>query len=101
MYSLWLAQDVLFLKGIFILYNGDVVFDKSMISRLFSSSSDRIVCDRGKYNKEFLKVSIDMKGYINDISKSIPTNIALGNSIDVYYFSEDSSRILFFDLPRL
>ena len=89
MYSLWLAREDLLSQGDFVLCNGDVVFDGSIVSRLMRFSPDCIVCDRGKYNKESMKVSIGMEGFINDISKSIPARVAFGNSIDVYYFSED------------
>ena len=101
MYSLWLAKEELFSQGGFVLCNGDVVFNGGMISRLISTSPDRIVCDRGKYNKESMKISISAEKFIDDISKSIPAKKAFGNSIDVYYFSEDSCKVLFSELAEI
>ena len=101
MYSLWLAREDLLSQGDFVLCNGDVVFDGSIVSRLIRSSPDCIVCDRGKYDEESMKVSIGTKGFINDISKAISTKVAFGNSIDVYYFSEDSCRVLFSELSEI
>lgn len=79
-----------------MLSNGDVVFDASIINEVVHSPiDDLIVTDVGSYTEESMKITIDSDGYINDISKKITSDIALGNSIDVYKFSANSSNVLF------
>lgn len=101
MYSLWLAKKELLCQGDFILCNGDVIFDKSIILRLMNSSANCIVCDKGKYNEESMKITIDSSGFVNDISKTISAKQAFGNSIDVYSFSEDIFKILFSEIEEI
>lgn len=101
MYSLWLAKKELVCSGNFVLCNGDVVFDKSIILRLIDSPANCIVCDKGKYNEESMKITLDANGFINDISKTISVEQAFGNSIDVYSFAEDTFKVLFSEIEEI
>jgi HAD superfamily hydrolase (TIGR01450 family) len=95
MYSLYLAKEEVAEKE-FLLSNGDVVLDPSIIYGLVHSEiANAIGCDKGSYNKESMKIELDASGYVSDISKEIPPSTAYGNSIDVYKFSSLSSETLF------
>lgn len=101
MYSLYLAKDEL--NGTdFILSNGDVIFEPSIIDDLVNKAgSDVIACDQGSYDEEAMKISIDNDGNIKNISKNTLSDSAYGNSIDLYRFSVLSSRIFFRELIQI
>lgn len=93
MYSLYLAEK--FIKGDFILLNGDVVFDVPIIKKVLASRcDDAIAVDIGQYNSESMKIVIE-NGFIVDISKGIPKDRAAGLSIDLYKFSNKGKQKLF------
>lgn len=74
-----------------LMMNADVFFDSSVIKSLLSfEHKNAIVVDVGKYNDESMKV-IENNGYLTEISKIIPPNKALGNSIDVYKFDKEGT----------
>lgn len=94
MYSLYLAKD--YLENEFILVNGDVIFDLSIISELIQhSDSNLIAAQKGTYNEESMKIVVNKQNRIEAISKTIPQNMAYGNSIDVYKLSNQARKILF------
>lgn len=101
MYSLWLAKN--FIKGEpFLLSNGDVALDESIISRIVEDArADLIAVDVDSYIQESMKISLNGRGYIAAISKSIGSSAAYGVSIDVYKFSSDSSVELFETIGRI
>jgi HAD superfamily hydrolase (TIGR01450 family) len=95
MYSLYLAKEELDGEA-FILSNGDVVFDSLIAYEVIHNpENDLIVTDLGTFTEESMKITVNSEGYINDISKAIKADKALGNSIDVYKFSQESSSVLF------
>jgi len=97
MYSLYLAmlENDLFNYD-FILSNGDVVFDHSIIQGLIQEKTkDMIASDKGSYNEESMKITVNNEGFVTDISKSISKDAAYGNSIDVYKISKETSSKLF------
>jgi choline kinase len=95
MYSAYLAKDVIG-KSSFFLMNADVFFDASVITELQNFDfPNAIVTDIGNYMEESMKV-VRSGDRIVQISKAITREDALGASIDVYKFSEESG-LLFFD----
>lgn len=99
MYSLYLAKEKVTGEE-FLLSNGDVIFDPKIAYELVHSKiSDVIVCDKGSYNKESMKISAS--GYVTNISKEIPPSISYGNSIDVYTFSSKSSTLIFEEISNI
>lgn len=94
MYSAYLARSSYAGKE-FLLMNGDVFFDESVIAELLKEQYvDSIVVEKGVFFEESMKVKFN-KGRITEISKQIPKNEAYGVSIDVYKFSAEGSRIFF------
>lgn len=84
LYSLYLARE--HMNGDFLLMNADLVFDKSVISKLIESKVSAFCIDEGVYMEESMKVTIDGHGSIASISKGIIEQDAYGVSIDVYLF---------------
>ncbi|MEM1673026.1 MAG: phosphocholine cytidylyltransferase family protein [Archaeoglobaceae archaeon] len=94
MYSLYLARNEFYGRS-FILLNGDVVLSEEIIRNLVLNKENDLVCvDTSVFFEESMKVTIDENGYISNISKSISREMAYGVSIDVYKFSDESSKLL-------
>ena len=95
MYSLSLSENLL--NGKFLLLNGDVVFEKSIIKKMLKIPSDNLIAvDKDLYNNESMKVSLyESDSRISDISKEITATKAYGCSIDIYQFSDKAKDSLF------
>jgi HAD superfamily hydrolase (TIGR01450 family) len=101
MYSLFLTRKELFGKE-FVLSNGDVVFDASIINDIVNQTPvDVIACDKGSFDDEAMKIIVNKEGYITSISKQIPPDSAFGNSLDLYRFSSISSEVFFSEITRI
>ena len=101
MYSLYLAKEAVDGED-FLLSNGDVVFDPKIAYELVHSKiRDAIACDKGSYNKESMKITVNTSGYVTNISKEIPLSISYGNSIDVYKISSKSSAHIFEEISNI
>ena len=101
MYSLYLAFDDLVGKT-FVLSNGDVIFDEQIAcSIVHSEIKDLIATDHGKYLEESMKITVNHMGLVDNISKTIPSQLAYGNSIDLYKFSAESSEIFFMQIKDI
>ena len=95
MYSLYMARECV-ADHPFILGNGDVVFDPSILVDLVGlGDGNWIAADRGSYAQESMKITVSGEERITDISKTIEAKAAYGNSIDLYRFSAAGSRALF------
>src|SRR5690625_911508 len=100
MYSLYLARGEVQSDG-FILSNGDVVYDPSIIKDLVEHpGEDLIGTEAGSYDEEAMKVVVK-DGFIRDISKGIPKDKAYGRSIDLYKISKKVSHQLFAEIDRV
>lgn len=99
MYSLYLLRNEIS-AGEFVLSNGDVVFEPSIIRDVVNhADSDLIATDVGSYSEESMKIIV-RGGRIIDISKAVSPTEAYGNSIDLYRFSKPTSKILFDEITR-
>ena len=101
MYSLYLTEK--FVNGkAFILMNGDVVCNESILKKLVESEeSDMIVAIKNKFNEESMKIVVQDSGIISGITKTFTEDEAWGISCDIYKFSEESSVELFNELRRV
>ena len=94
MYSAYLGRESMGNDN-FLMLNGDVFFDSSVIKTLCEQDSQNaIVTDIGRYLEESMKV-INNNGRLMKISKAITKDDASGTSIDVYKFSREGGRIFF------
>lgn len=93
MYSLFLGSFFV-RNNEFILMNADVFFDSIIIKKLLETSDKNvIVCDKGNYLEESMKI-IKKEDRIIEISKKVKENESYGATIDVYKFSKEASEVL-------
>ena len=92
MYSLYLSRK--YLDDETIIMNADVVFDEEIIKGMIELQGSVIATDVGEYIEESMKISLNEKNYINDISKKISQKNAFGCSIDIYKFVKSDNEIL-------
>lgn len=93
MYSFYLTKDYLTNRP-FILNNADLSIDLSIVERLIDfNKPSAVVVDSSQFNHESMKISLNEKKLICDISKDIPQQLSSGCSIDFYKFSKEDSKI--------
>ena len=92
MYSLWLAKDFVKRES-FYLSNADVVFSDNILA-LNKNDESMIFVDKGVYNDESMKVSLNASNRINHISKKVVREFSYAASIDVYRFNKEDGEIL-------
>ncbi|MCC8990859.1 MAG: NTP transferase domain-containing protein, partial [Staphylococcus sp.] len=84
MYSFYLTKDYLTNRP-FILNNADLSIDLSIVERLIDfNKPSAVVVDSSQFNHESMKISLNEKKLICDISKDIPQRLSSGCSIDFY-----------------
>jgi choline kinase len=94
-YSLWLAKDDL-LGDDMLLLDSDIIFDKKIIAELVNSKhSNCIALKRHDVGAEEIKVKVDEKGRILEISKEVKPSEAVGESIGIELFERNSLIELF------
>ncbi len=80
----------------FILLDGDVVFDLSVIEQLLDRGPDCLaVRSVGDLGLEEMKVTADAEDRVTAIGKHLPVRSSMGESVGIELFSADSSRKLF------
>lgn len=99
MYSLFLARN--FVCGVpFILMNGDVFFDCGVLESLLGSGGESsIVCERGIYLEESMKIVFNGRK-ISRIGKNVPECESWAVSADIYLFSASDGKILFDEIEE-
>ncbi len=94
-YSLLLTQDAVGDEG-FVLLDGDVVFDVSVVETLLDQGPDCLaVRSVGELGLEEMKVVADANDRIVAISKQVPVRGAMGESVGIEWFSASTSRKLY------
>jgi len=94
-YSLWLTREHVEHGG-FILLDGDVVFDVSVVEELVDRGPDCLaVRSVGEIGLEEVKVTADNQDRVLAIGKHVPVRSAMGESVGIELFSAASSRRLF------
>ena len=94
-YSLLLTRPHVESTG-FILLDGDVVFDASVVEELVDRGPDCLaVRSVGEIGLEEVKVTADNEDRVLAIGKHVPVRSAMGESVGIELFSAASSRRLF------
>lgn len=100
MYSLYLLKEKI--KGEdFLLMNGDVFFDSSIITGIMSKNISQIACDYTCYLEESMKIQVSADGKIKHISKKINEDKYEAVSIDVYRINQFASNNLFTEIENI
>jgi HAD superfamily hydrolase (TIGR01450 family) len=97
LYSLHMARKSM--NDDTLIMNGDLVFDKGVITKLVKAKGTSIAVDVGLYQDESMKVVV-RDGNIVNISKQISPGDSHGCSIDVYKFSKKDLVVLVKELNR-
>jgi choline kinase len=85
----------------FILLDGDVVFDVSVVEELIDRGPDCLaVRSVGEIGLEEVKVTADNEDRVLAIGKHVPVRSAMGESVGIELFSAASSRRLFASLHQ-
>lgn len=94
-YSLLLTREHVETDG-FILLDGDVVFDVSVVEELVSRGPDCLaVRSVGGIGLEEVKVTADNEDRVLAIGKHVPVRTAMGESVGIELFSAATSKKLF------
>lgn len=93
LYSLWIARD--WVKGPFILMNGDLLFHSDILHRLLAKGGNALAFDSSSSaGQEQTKVAI-RDGKVIDIGKDLPSELARGESLGLMCFDAEGSKTLF------
>jgi choline kinase len=99
-YSLWMTKD--FVKEDIILLDSDILFEHGIIKKLIMSGFENCLAVNvtDKLDEEQIKVTIDEKKRILEISKEVEIKKAAGESIGIEKFSKNFMNELFVILDR-
>ena len=96
LYSLWLAKD--WVKGPFVLLNGDLLFHPDVLHRLLARGGNAIVFDSSSTRgSEQTKVAI-REGKVIDLGKDLSPELTRGESLGLICFDAAGCEALF---PRV
>lgn len=101
-YSLMLAEQNLGGTG-FVKFDADVVFDSEILRHLIDSEFQNALCiDRDiQLDQEEVKVIVDDRLRILQVSKSADPKRAMGESIGIEKISAETAKYLFAELTRM
>jgi len=90
--SVWMARHLF--SDEFITINGDDMFDASIIRNLMNCEHDiTMVTDiRDQYDEDDMKI-ISVDGLVKQVSKTIPLDLANGESVGIIKFQGDGPRV--------
>jgi len=100
-YSLWLAKEEVLREGMLLL-DSDIIFDGKILGILLNSGqADCLAVKTGAVlGEEEIKVAVDGRGRILEISKDVPPSQAIGESIGIEKFSPATLNSLFAVIDR-
>jgi len=97
-YSLWLTKEAVLNEDILLL-DSDILFDSEIITTLMNASYPScLALNRHELGEEEIKVIVDSKNRIEEISKTCSIKEAIGESIGIEKMSNDFVRTLFAEL---
>jgi choline kinase len=99
-YSLRLAAEKVAGRP-FILLDSDLVYDGGILPELMASGRTSLALRPAPdLGSEEVKVSVDARGLVNRISKEVPVEESVGESIGIEVFDGEASAALFASLER-
>lgn len=99
-YSLWLTRNDLNGDDM-LLMDSDIVFNRKIIEKLCSSEKKNcLALKRQELSDEEIKVRIDQKGRVLEISKEVNLAEAAGESVGIELFSKEVIPALFKVIER-
>ncbi len=99
-YSLWLAKEHI-MGSDMLLLDSDIIFDKKIIQSLLDSGHENcLALKKHNVGEEEIKVKVDYKGKVLEISKIVIPHEAIGESIGIEIFDKKSLPHLYEVLDR-
>jgi len=100
-YSLWLTKPAVLEHGM-ILLDSDILFEEGILRALLRSGYDGcLAVDTNiRLGDEEIKVAVDRHNRIQAISKEVPPELAIGESIGIELFAPSMLKTLFEVLDR-
>lgn len=93
-YSLWIARS--FVEGKdFVLLDSDLLYDGRIITKILSELSSVLTVSKHPLGEEEMKVIIDGKGDITEISKTCDPETAFGESVGIEKINATYSKALY------
>lgn len=99
-FSLWLTRPYTEGKD-FLLLDSDILFDPAIVSTIVGEEGTVLALNRHELGEEEIKVIIDHKGDVREISKVCAINKAIGESVGIEKMTADYSKALFQELQRM
>ena len=93
-YSLWLARPFVDGKD-FILLDSDILYDGRIIGQVLSEKASILTVSKHPLAEEEMKVVVDEKGSIVEISKTCDPAAAMGESVGIEKINADYSAALY------
>ena len=101
-YSLWLALPKVLQEKEIILLDSDILFDPLMIKILLDASHDNcLALDSHKLGEEEIKVIVNERNQITEISKTCSIEKAIGESIGIEKMSHAYLLALLEELEQM
>lgn len=99
-YSLWLAREAVPGDDM-LMMDSDIVFEKDIISKLiYSGYENCLALKRHEMHEEEIKLKVDSKNRVLEISKEVNPAEAAGESVGIEIFGKNTLPILFSILDR-
>lgn len=99
-FSLWLTRPCTEGKD-FLLLDSDILFDPTVVSTIVREEGTVLALNRHELGEEEIKVIVDNKGFVKEISKVCAINEAIGESVGIEKMTADYSNALFQELQRM
>ena len=99
-YSLWMTRDIVRGRD-FLLMDSDILFDPAIVVRMLQEPGTALALNRHKLGDEEIKVVVDERGRITDISKTCSISQAIGESVGIEKMNADYSEALFRELDQM
>jgi len=99
-YSLWMTRDIVRGRD-FLLMDSDILFDPAIVVRMLQEPGTALALNRHELGEEEIKVIVDERGRITDISKTCSISQAIGESVGIEKMNADYSEALFRELDQM
>ena len=99
-YSLWMSMEVVRGKE-FLLMDSDILCDPAAVVRIAQEPGTALALNRHECGEEEIKIIVDDKGCITEISKVCSIQDAIGESVGIEKMTADYSEALYHELSQM
>lgn len=99
-YSLWMSMEVVRGKE-FLLMDSDILCDPAAVVRIAQEPGAALALNRHECGEEEIKIIVDDKGCITEISKVCSIKDAIGESVGIEKMTADYSEALYHELSQM